>query len=103
MWGVINEKNYQKSFSRQLTTPIIKTMDFIQEYTTRLPMSSYQEAIHVLTNSNAFSESDEARLKLPEDNRDTLESFCGSWTENDIKQFESNTADMNKVDKDDWK
>ncbi len=53
----------------QNPTPLIKAMDFIQKYTTRLKMSSYQEAIHILTNSNAFSESDEKRLILPQNEK----------------------------------
>ena len=36
-------------------------------------------------------------------NREIFESFCGSWTEDDIKQFESRTSDLNKINQEDWK
>lgn len=29
--------------------------------------------------------------------------FCGVWTEKDAQEFEANTADMEKVDQEDWK
>lgn len=35
-------------------------------------------------------------------NRKMFEAFCGSWTENDAKEFDSNTSDMNKIDQADW-
>jgi fido (protein-threonine AMPylation protein) len=45
--------------------PLLKAMDYLQKFTTLLPMSSYSETMHALTISNAFSEPDEARLKMP--------------------------------------
>lgn len=32
-----------------------------------------------------------------------FETFCGSWTKNDAKEFDANTSDMNKIDLEDWK
>jgi dethiobiotin synthetase len=31
-----------------------------------------------------------------------FEAFCGSWTENDAEEFDSNISDMNKINKEDW-
>ena len=35
--------------------------------------------------------------------REMFAGFCGSWTEEDLEEFESCTADMRHVDSEDWK
>ena len=42
--------------------PLVRAMDYVQDFSSRLPMSSYDEAINALTNCNAFKDPDEARL-----------------------------------------
>ncbi len=44
--------------------PLLKAMDYLQEYTSRLPMFSYPEAMRALTGSNAFAEPETARLRM---------------------------------------
>jgi fido (protein-threonine AMPylation protein) len=45
--------------------PLLGAMDHIQDFTARLPMSSYEAAVRALTDSNAFKDPDEARLSMP--------------------------------------
>ena len=42
--------------------PLVRVMDYLQDFSARLPMSSYDAAINALTNCNAFKDPDEARL-----------------------------------------
>lgn len=35
--------------------------------------------------------------------REDFACFCGSWSEQDLKEFEKATADMNNVNADDWR
>lgn len=46
--------------------PLIRAMDYIQQFTARLPMTSYEDAISALTTAHAFQDAHEARLKMPE-------------------------------------
>ena len=45
--------------------PLIKAMDYAQRFCSVLPFTSYDAAANALRESNAFSEPDEARLRLP--------------------------------------
>lgn len=46
--------------------PLIKTMDFAQQFSAELDFSSYDGALRILTACNAFNEpDDEAKLRLP--------------------------------------
>ncbi len=45
---------------------LIRAMCYVQDFTVRLPMSSYDVAMNALTMSNAFKDPDEARLTLPQ-------------------------------------
>ncbi len=40
-------------------------MDCLQEFTARLPMRSYENALHALTEAHAFLDPDEGRLRMP--------------------------------------
>ncbi len=43
--------------------PLVRAMDYVQDFTARLPMSSYDVAMNALTRSNAFKDPEEARLR----------------------------------------
>jgi hypothetical protein len=45
--------------------PLVRAMDYVQDFTARLPMSSYEVALQSLTLGNAFKEPEEARLSMP--------------------------------------
>ena len=45
--------------------PLLKTMEFAQQFSALIPLASYREANEMLHKSNAFMESDEARLVIP--------------------------------------
>jgi hypothetical protein len=45
--------------------PIIKVMDRAQQFTSELPLTSYEVATSALTRCHAFDEPDEARLRMP--------------------------------------
>jgi len=47
------------------SAPLINLMEFAQHFSSQLPLSSYGITSKVLTDCNAFKESDEARLQLP--------------------------------------
>ena len=35
--------------------------------------------------------------------RDDFASFCGTWTDNDVRAFETRVAETERVDPEDWK
>jgi plasmid stability protein len=35
--------------------------------------------------------------------REMFADFCGSWTDEDLKEFESSSKDMRRIDSEDWK
>lgn len=45
--------------------PLCKVLDFAQEFSAAIDMSSYENALQKLTESNAFRDPDEARLIMP--------------------------------------
>ncbi|MBN1673516.1 MAG: hypothetical protein JXR37_20895 [Kiritimatiellae bacterium] len=44
-------------------------------------------------------------LKVPASppHREAFSSFCGTWTDDDVRAFDERVADMEKVDAEDWK
>jgi len=46
-------------------SPLVRAMDCLQEFTARLPMRSYENALHALTEAHAFLDPDEGRLRMP--------------------------------------
>jgi len=44
-------------------------------------------------------------IKVPDapPHRDDFAAFCGAWTEDEMKAFETRVADMGKVNPEDWK
>jgi fido (protein-threonine AMPylation protein) len=43
--------------------PLVRAMDYVQDFTARLPMFSYDVAMTALTSSNAFKDPEVARLR----------------------------------------
>ena len=41
-------------------------------------------------------------LKSTETNKEQFKEFCGLWTKDDLEEFEETTADMSKIDEDEW-
>lgn len=46
--------------------PLIRAMDYVQDFTSRLPMASYDAAMGALAAAHAFQDANEARLQMPE-------------------------------------
>ncbi len=40
---------------------------------------------------------------ITESRRKEFECFLGSWSKDDLEEFNNNTKDLNTVDEDDWK
>lgn len=46
--------------------PLIRAMVYVQDFTSRLPMASYDAAMKALMAAHAFHDANEARLQMPE-------------------------------------